>query len=721
MNAIQTSRSFLTATLMVVAGAALSAATAQTPAPSPSTGPGDYSITSSVEFGVRGLDVNGDHEKYRSDLNYEPGFRLFDSSVLIEDKRSRFRAFDSALFQMSGWGSDPTGSFRMNTDKLGIYKFDSSVRKVQYYNNLKNHAPFAINPVSTGSARQANTLHHFGDFDLTIFPERALRFKIGYGFNDTDGPGISPLRFNRDAFAVDSRLRTRSDDFRAGIEGEFLGFNLGLLYGNRRFKDKTELFEDVFNPGNDLGATTSSLNFASRRYNVIGSTNFLNFYFQRTFAQRVDLTGRLVHSQTDSEIGELDFLTGRGAGAGSNVGNTIVSDEINVPAFARRPQTRGDLGATFRITDKFRISNTFLFDQFNIGGSNTLFELVRARTPAGAAVADAFTNTSSWRATSYRRFSNLVEADYQVNRRFGFNIGYRFTDREVAIGARDRNLVNNTATYTHDEDHKNTTNSIIAGASFKPTNNWTVWVDLERGEADTVFTRLANSDFFNFRVRTRAVIKQFTLSFAGITKDNDNPGVSSEIRSGTGALLFPATETVANSKQRIFSGTVDYSPGSMVDFSGGYTYTHISTGVDVIVPVGTPVFTSTQFLLGRSEFYVRENHFYFDVNVRPHHRLAFYVAYRYNDDNGQGNRVITRAQDMIHSTPFTTHNPEAKVTWRITRNIDWNIAYQYNEYRDREYRHPFAVPQVIIPAQNYTAHMPYTSLRIYFGREAEDR
>ncbi len=711
---------FTAVALAVVSSATSHGVWAQSPTPSPSSAsePGDYSITSSVELGVRGLEVNGDHEKFRSDLNYRAGFRLFDSSILIEDKRPQFRAFDSALIQTSGWGSDPTGSFRMNLDKLGSYKLDSNVRRVRYFNNLKNHAPFAIDPVSQGSSRRANTVHNFGDLDLTIFPERDFRIRLGYGFNDTDGPGVYPIRFNRDAFAVDSRLRTKSDDFRAGVEGKVLGFNLGILYGHRRFSDKTEHFEDSFNPGNDLGGSSSFLRSSTRQYLVVGTTDFVNFFFQRTFVERVDISGRLIYSQSDSKINESDFLTGR---ANSPPGNTIISDEIAVPAFARRPQTRGDLGATFRVSNKFRISNTFTFDQFNVGGSNTLFERVRALTSAGAAVPDALTFTSAWRATSYRRFANLIEADYQVSRRFGFNVGYRYTHREVALSARDRNLVSGASTLSSDEDHQNSTHSIIAGASIKPTNNWTVWLDLERGESDTVFTRLANSDTFNFRVRTRATIKQFTLSASAITKDNDNPGVSSPIFNSSGALLFPATETVAHTKQRIFTANVDWNPASRVSFSGGYTYTHLTSEADVIVPVGTPIFASTQFLLGRSEFYLRDSFFYFDVNARPINRLTIYASYRFNDDRGQGDRAIVRPQDMIHSWPFRTHAPELKLAFRVTRNIDWNVGYQYHSYADTQFANPFAVPTVIIPAQNYTAHMPYTSVRIYFGQASGDR
>ena len=54
--------------------------TAQTPSPSPSensTMLGDYQLTSTVELGVRGLIFDGSDAKFRSDLNYRAGFRIF--------------------------------------------------------------------------------------------------------------------------------------------------------------------------------------------------------------------------------------------------------------------------------------------------------------------------------------------------------------------------------------------------------------------------------------------------------------------------------------------------------------------------------------------------------------------------------------------------------------------------------------------------------------------
>ena len=130
---------------------------AQTPKPSPSPASGEgadhgnYTIKSSAEIGARGLTVNGAGEKFRSDLNYRAGARLFNSSFFIQDHNSGMKLFDEALIQASGWGADPTGVLRVDMSRTGIYKLNSNFRKADYYNNLNNHAFSYSFPTNFGS------------------------------------------------------------------------------------------------------------------------------------------------------------------------------------------------------------------------------------------------------------------------------------------------------------------------------------------------------------------------------------------------------------------------------------------------------------------------------------------------------------------------------------------------------------------------------------------
>ena len=716
---------FLSAGLSMIIGMAGSTASyAQTSTPTPET-TGDYEYSSSVEIGVRGLEVNGDHEKYRSDLNYRNGVRLFDSSVLIKDHTSGYKLFDEALINASGWGGDPSGSFRVNLDKVGIYKFDSNVRRVRYFNNLKTHAVNPLIPVAIGSEHNANTLHHFGDFDLTVFPQREnFRMRFGYSFNNTEGPGGATLRFNGDVFGIDSSVNTRSDDFRAGVEGQLLGFNLGVTYGHRNFNDKTRFFLAGFSIGNNPLPTTATMNPGNRTFRTKGTTDFANFYVQRTFANKLDFTGRLIYAESNSNIKETDLLTGRTAAA--STGNVIISDQILALGDAKRPQTRSDIGLTYRVTDDFRISNTFTFDQFNVGGGNQLDELVLSTTNAGGPRPPAFTSSTAWRTTSYRRFTNTIEADWQVRNWIAFNVGYRFTNRRVNDLGRDINLVSGVVTPRGGEEAENQTHSIIAGTKIKPMKNWSIFADFEHGQADNVFTRLGNNDFVNFRIRSIARMKNLTFNVSAISRDNDSPGRSTAFTSG---VLFPEIDTVAKTRLQIFSASVDWTPMDELTLAGGYTYTHQNSRATIIVPVGVPIFTTTRFLEGISEYYVRDNYFHFDVTARPIKRVSLYASYRISDDGGQGDRRSTRPQDFITSYPMKFQSPEVRLAIRVTKNIDWNLGYQYYDYRETPIGYPFSsivttgttvIPQ-IFPSQNYNAHLPYTSVRIYFGRSSAER
>src|SRR5213082_2514536 len=110
------------------------AALAQKPTPTPTPIADDdirwngYKVTSDTEFGFRASDVTGSVEKFKSDLNYSKGFRVFDTNLLMQSDRATGKYFDSLLISSSGWGSDPQGYLRVNMEKMGAYKFNATVR-----------------------------------------------------------------------------------------------------------------------------------------------------------------------------------------------------------------------------------------------------------------------------------------------------------------------------------------------------------------------------------------------------------------------------------------------------------------------------------------------------------------------------------------------------------------------------------------------------------------
>jgi hypothetical protein len=647
---------------------------------------GGYKVTSTTELGYRWLDGSGNQNKYRSDLNYSQGFRLFDSNLLLESPSGKGKYFDSLLISQSGWGEDPSGFTRFRMEKTGDYRVSGNVRRVKYFNNLVNHVL---------GEHTSDTTHNFGDFDFILFPQsERLRVNFGISYNDTRGPGLWTTRAYGDEFAVNSSADSRSIDYRFGVEGRLGGFNLGVTQGFRVFKDDTSFDLTGPNLGNNP-TNTARLTTFSRFMPVEGNTAYTQFNAQRTFARKLDFTARVIYSNSTSDMQLTENQSGR-----DQNNNIIILDTFSGSGEAKRTQFRGDIGMTYMVTNKFRISDTFSFDRFSLTGDEDFFNTIYRTTATGGTTnpPTPYTASLGYRLNNYRRFVNTIEGDYQFSRRVAAHIGYRYTKRDVEVAGVDRTLTSATSATNPliiAEDESNHTNALIAGMKVMPTKNWVVFWDVEHGTADNVFTRLENYKYTNFRVRTRVTVDKVVFSFSAITKDNENPSTT---------LTNPNLSFVTDVRSRFYSGSVEWNPMRDLTVGGGYTFRDQHSYTPILVPIAsvqTP---------GFSEFFSKDHFGYLDVSARPFDRMTLFASYRINWDKGQGDLVSLLPQNIITSYPMQFTSPEFRVAFRLTRNIDWNVGYQYFNYHDSQF-----------PIQNYNAHLPFTSLRIYFGGRAMDR
>ena len=675
----------LTSVLVFLVCATVSSAQQATTS-APQDNLGNYNVISSLELGVRGLSVAGSDNKYRSDLNYGPGARLFDSSFLLRSKEGFSGPFDEFLVSSSGWGGDPHGYTRVSIEKSGSYRFDANVRRTRYFNALQSIA----NPLNAPTGQHtSNTRHNFSDFDFTGLPEnRRLRFYLGYSRDTREGPGTTTARFGGDEYAINSNSETCANNFRGGIDAQLLGFDLSLLHGARYFRDNSSYTVSLTNQGNNT-ANTSRIDQLFREIPSQGSHFFTRFSAHRLFAKKLDFTGRLIYLSGRSRYSFFEQTTGRLAN-----GNLAVPQTATARGETKRPSAIGDIGLTLLATNKFRISNTFRFDNFRINGEEPLFDVLRQRTFVGVPLATVTTGSFFARTTKYQRFMNTIEADYQFTASYSVHAGYRFTDRHIELAHLDRT----TSVATRSEEVDNQTHAAIFGLKARPVKAWTIYFDGEHGDSDSVFTRLANNDFTNFRLRNRInANNQISLNFSVITKDNTNP--ADVITSPTVPFGTPAGALDVNMKSRHFTSSVDWTPNAKFSLSSGYTHMRLTSIAGILLPIGG------QRRVGESQYFSRDNYFFFNAFVRPTSRVTLYAGYHINKDDGQGDRVSPSNVILIDSYPMSFQSPEARVTVKLNRVLDWNVGYTYYNYNDR-----------FFPVQNYHSHLPYTSLRIYFGR-----
>ena len=719
----------LLALLLVVSVQAQQPASSPSPQSQSSNGNdsmGDYDVISSIEFGYRGLSVDGDHNKYRSDLNYSAGPRLFDTSFLLKSKEGKNGGlFDSFLVTSTGWGADPYGQMRISVENPKWYRFEGSYRRFKYFRFLNTIAnpnwvfsppEFSVPPKPVTGEHGFDTRQQLGDFDLTLLPKNErIRFNVGFSPERYNGPAFTNYHVGGNDFLLPTELRSRANDFRFGADGKVGPIDFSFMQGFRRFRDDT--FTDLGRTlGINVNPTTASLNTFHRDEPTRGKVNYTRLSLHSFFAQRLDISARFIYSKATSNSVFSEGFTGlnwnpRVSGfpptPPNSSPNTLNLGTYTISQDVERPNTIGDVGVTWLATSKLRISNTFRVEDFDINGLGSFsdfFSLTRPITGGTRTDTVGFNNLPANVVTNYRKYQNTVEGDYAFNARNSMHIGYRYGHRRINEFFSGFNFGSNGTlptppTSTSQSEQENNTHSILGGFKVRPATNWTIYFDGEKGTADNVFSRIGNYDYTYIRAKSRySVTNKMSINLSLITRDNANP---SEI---AGVSLEDFGVSI---KSRVFTSAFDWVATPRLSINAGYNYNWVNSNAVV-----NYFFNGVNHPEGRSLYFMRNNFFYVDTVSQLTSRATLFLSYRINRDTGQGNRVSVPTGNpgfLVTSYPMSFQSPDSRLAIRLHRRLDWNVGYQYYNYNESVLVGP--------RPQNYHAHLPYTSLRFYFGRQ----
>jgi len=649
-------------TLVVLkAGGALAQQPAGTAAPATPATPGDYSVVLGAEIGQRFLQLDGSDPKYRSDLNYEPGFRLFNFDTTIRPTNADGKMFDTFRVSAFGWGGDPSQVLHATAEKAGWYEADVNIRRLSYYNNLQN---LALNQ------HTADTTRTLSDFNVTLFPASSrLRATFGYTAERDSGTTLSTYEYSRDIFQTTSPLQTSANDYRASVDTTLATVQFSILEGYRQFADNTTYmipsFQTALFPGN------STVSLLQRTVPTTGKLPFPRASAHKAFGMKVDLTGRFVYTDGTTKANFNETVTGTNFSGGH-----VLSDATGIAGNATRPNRLGDFGVSWFVTDRLTIANTFRVNDFTIDGASALNETLLSTGPTGVAVAPAVSVSASTSSIAYRQFLNTLEVDYQFDPRLSAHIGYRYGNRRIEESS-GTPVVDVTT---------NETNVLLAGFMARPVPAWRLFADIEHGTADNVFTRISDYDITNLRLRS-VVKPRPTLSINAslVTKNNDNPAMTLQ----TPPQNFGATVTT-----RIATSSLDWTPREAFSLSAGYTYTDIASNAAILF------FLNNVEQSGTSLYFMHDHAVFVNASVRVHPRVLIFAGYRLDKDTGQGDQVASSPTELLSSYPLRRLVPEARVTATVLRNVDWIVSWQHQDYAEQ-----------LFPIQDYRANVIYTSLR----------
>jgi len=217
-----------------------------------------FLVTGGFDVGYRWVDSSGNEDKYREDLNYTTGPRLFNLNMNITPVGSNF--FDLANVEASHLGGEPFSSFGVTVQKFGSYKFRyRRNQSLYFYHDTILPVELAGDPANA----RAGDFHTFNferttdnfDFDMDLNEVWSVFVKA----NSTGRKGESTTTYDvsRDEFELDKPLDWRTNDISLGFEAKAEKVSVYFDQSWRDYEDDGRIFLPGFSLGeNPENATT---------------------------------------------------------------------------------------------------------------------------------------------------------------------------------------------------------------------------------------------------------------------------------------------------------------------------------------------------------------------------------------------------------------------------------------------------------------------------------
>ena len=325
------------------------------------------------------------------------------------------------------------------------------------------------------------------------------------------------------------------------------------------------------------------------------------------------------------------------------------------------------------------ISDTFNYTGWRIAGDMRLAEYVNTASRHEPPATTTSLTVATGYVTQLTSFLNTLEANLDYGRKFSANLGWRVMHRDVELAGTWN--ATSPLPIVKDEAESVFTNSFTGGLRYRPTNRTSFMFDVERGQNNNAFVRIAPLDFIRTRVRAQVQATDklwFNGTFTSLDRDNPTPQVENE------------------SDMRSYTAAANWHPHSRADIEFGYDYHDLFATALIDYTLGT------QRVNGRSLYYSRINSVFTNARFAVTNRLDLLVVYYYIMDRGNPS-VVLGPNDQVNSYPLHRHNPEARLAYRFNNTVTGNLSYRHYSYNERDFY-----------AQDYRANILTLSMRLTF-------
>jgi hypothetical protein len=479
---------------------------------------------------------------------------------------------------------------------------------------------------------------------------------------------------------------------------------------------------------------------------------------QSNYFKTVDLSGRVSYTGGDMNVaGYQELFTGRESRT------NLRNNNVFGPAFGRHVAATVDFGATWHVTDRFRVLDTFTFSSFRnpaqFDSSNCQFFSPNLTTGAnvftpGSAPsivcpvpADGVLGTPAHSASSGPDISqaisglllkqdeknNLFQLEYDFTRKFGARLGYRFRHRAIAdsdfeektelfypsnANRGDCALVggllpdgctdNGDGSFTFrtplpiETDTGQTLineHSGLFGIWARPLDAWRVNFDMELASADNSFTRISPRQWQEYRMRTTYKLASW-VNLSGSINVLEKRNNVSEINN--------------LQHNRLYGWSAMFEPSDRVSLELGYDYSDdfsqiLACFVSTTAPAGIAKCPGSTVLSEDISIYTNKSHYgYFDVMWKPVRRLTTHLGYNVTSTTGSALFLNPNAPsgplDSNYNRPYGGFDYAIAKGW--TGKAYWGY-YGYHEDQS-------PVPQDLFAPRNFRGNLITLSMRYAF-------
>lgn len=333
-----------------------------------------------LEVGFRFLDVNGNEDHYRTQINDRQGLLIRSFTMSAHDRTGMLEHF---RIDASDLGTGPDSALRIELGKTEAYLLRLGYRRAEAFQAVPpfvttGGVPLPTNGLIPGVHSFDRTRQIF-DADLEFLPGRKLSPFIGFSRNTYDGPGLTTYTLGGDEFRLSEELEDTDQEIRAGLT-----FNTGMFFGQvtQGWRDASSTENLTLTPGANAGLNPGTGPFGrtitaqgiTRTSETDISTPFTNAAVTGQITSRVRLIGQFTRFEAENEGFEIEDATGSFLSFGISRFFTGFNEEIE--ARAQNQTWRGSLRGEVSLFDGIELLAGYETDHRELGGAalvNTLF------------------------------------------------------------------------------------------------------------------------------------------------------------------------------------------------------------------------------------------------------------------------------------------------------------------------------------------------------------